>query len=225
LYQKAPLQEFDALETYRKQLRENQEVIEVTDFGAGSRIFKSNRRRVSDIAKHAGISKKRSRLLLRLIQYFQFENVLELGTSLGMSTAAMALGNPKSTIISLEGCPETAKVAQQMLDDFQLKNISMEVGNFKETMPKVLKNQVFDCIYFDGNHSKEATLKYFETCLPHVHNDSLLLFDDIHWSKDMEAAWETIKNHPKVQVTIDTYQWGFVFLRKEQQKEHFTIRV
>jgi len=225
LYQKSSLQGFNSLETYRKQLLQNKEMIQVTDFGAGSRIFKSNERKVSDIAKHAGISKKRSQLLVRLMHYFQFESVLELGTSLGISTAAFAFGNSKSTIVSLEGCPETAHTAQNMFDNFQLKNISLKIGNFEETLPKVLKNNVFDCIYFDGNHSKEATLQYFEACLPHVHNDSLLLFDDIHWSKDMEEAWETIKNHPKVQVSIDTYQWGFVFLRKEQQKEHFTIRV
>jgi predicted O-methyltransferase YrrM len=225
LYKKTHNQEVDTLKKYRKQLLQNKDIIEVTDFGAGSRIFKSNMRRVSDIAKHAGISRKRSRLLLQLMHYFQFEQVLELGTSLGISTAAMALGNPKSTIISLEGCLETAKIAQQMLDDFHLKNTKIEIGNFEETLPKTLKNRVFDFIYFDGNHSKEATWHYFENSLSHVHNDSLLLFDDIHWSKDMEEVWERIKNHPKVQVTVDTYQWGFVFLRKEQQKEHFTIRV
>jgi predicted O-methyltransferase YrrM len=225
LYQKTHLPGFDVLKNYQQKLLQNKQTINVTDFGAGSKVFNSNQRKVANIAKHAGISKKRGRLLLRLVDYFEFETVLELGTSLGISTAAMALGNAKSNITTLEGCTETAQMAQNGFDHFDLQNISVKVGNFKETLPKSLKNKTFDFIYFDGNHSKEATLHYFETCLPHTHNDSLLLFDDIHWSKDMETAWESIKNHPEVQVTIDTYQWGFVFLRKEQQKEHFTIRV
>jgi predicted O-methyltransferase YrrM len=80
-------------------------------------------------------------------------------------------------------------------------------------------------IYFDGNHSKEATLEYFELLLPTINNETVWIFDDIHWSPAMEAAWEVIKNHPKVTVTIDTFQWGIVFFRTEQPKEHFVIRV
>lgn len=225
LYKKDSLIGFDKLDSYRKILAKNAEIIEVTDFGAGSKVFKSNQRKVKDIAKHAGISKKRGRLLLRLANYFQFQNSLEIGTSVGISTYSISLGNPTGKITTLEGCPETARIAQNLFDDFGLKNIQLNVGDFKKTYPEALKNQTFDFIYFDGNHSKEATLYYFETCLPHVHNNSVLLFDDIHWSREMESAWEIIKEHPQVQVTIDTFQWGFVFLRKEQQKEHFTIRV
>jgi predicted O-methyltransferase YrrM len=86
-----------------------------------------------------------------------------------------------------------------------------------------LKPQIFNLIYFDGNHSKKATLDYFEALLPTISNDSVWIFDDIHWSADMEDAWEIIKNHPKVSVTIDTFQWGIVFFRIEQEKEHFII--
>ena len=86
-----------------------------------------------------------------------------------------------------------------------------------------LKPQIFDLVYFDGNHSKKATLDYFEALLPTISNDSVWIFDDIHWSADMEEAWEIIKKHPKVSVTIDTFQWGIVFFRAEQEKEHFII--
>jgi predicted O-methyltransferase YrrM len=83
----------------------------------------------------------------------------------------------------------------------------------------------YDLIYFDGNHSQQATLQYFEDLLPTITNHSVWIFDDIHWSTDMEATWEVIKKHPKVTVTIDTFYWGFVFFRFEQVKEHFVIRV
>ena len=85
--------------------------------------------------------------------------------------------------------------------------------------------QFFYLIYFDGNHRKQPTLDYFEALLPTITNDTVWIFDDIHWSKEMEEAWKIIQKHPKVTVTIDTFQWGFVFFRREQPKEHFIIRV
>ncbi|HEX9151561.1 MAG TPA: class I SAM-dependent methyltransferase, partial [Flavobacterium sp.] len=85
--------------------------------------------------------------------------------------------------------------------------------------------QTQSLIYFDGNHSKIATLNYFELLLPTITNESVWIFDDIHWSSAMEEAWEIIKKHPKVTVTIDTFQWGLVFFRREQEKEHFVIRI
>jgi predicted O-methyltransferase YrrM len=225
LYDKSIPKGFRQWKNYRKRLQKNNEIIEVTDFGAGSRIFQSNRRKVSQIAKHAGISAKRAKLLIKLMCYFNYDQILEVGTSLGLATAALSLGNPKATIVTLEGCPETANIAKKMLSNFKFHNIEVVIGNFKETLSEALKKKTYDCIYFDGNHSKEATINYFEQCLPYVHNETLFIFDDIHWSSEMEEAWQYIQDHPQVTVSIDTFQWGLVFFRKEQRKEHFIIRV
>lgn len=208
----------------RQQLTENKTYINVTDFGSGSRIFKSNTRKVKDIAKNAGISKKYGLLLNRLIAYLKVKNVLEIGTSLGLATNAMAINNDVN-IETLEGCPETLKVA---IDLFHTSGVSKKIkthqGKFEEILPNVIKDQKFDLIYFDGNHQKEATLHYFEQCLKSKHNNSVFIFDDIYWSDEMEEAWNMIKNHPEVKVTIDLFQWGMVFFRREQEKEHFKIR-
>lgn len=209
---------------YKKLLHNNQNEIEVTDFGAGSIFFKSNKRRIRAIAKNAGITLKRAELLLRLVQYFKPNSILELGTSLGLSTYCLNLGNPQATIVTLEGCPETSKIAADQLQLFRV-NSDIKTGNFEETLPFLLLNKTYDLIYIDGNHQKEPTISYFNQCLKSIHNDSILIFDDIHWSKEMEEAWEIIKKNPMVTVSIDTYQWGIVFFRKEQQKEHFIIRV
>ncbi|RZJ63286.1 MAG: class I SAM-dependent methyltransferase [Flavobacterium sp.] len=222
-YDKTEFPEYKILKKYRKSLLSNHETIEVTDFGAGSRIFKSNIRKVSDIAKTAGISKKRAELLFRVMKYFKPKNVLEIGTSLGLATSALAVGNENSEITSLEGCAQTSNVAQKNLHDFKLKNVRTIVSEF-ETGLLEFRLSTFDLIYFDGNHQKDATLRYFDLLLPTTTNDSVWIFDDIHWSEQMTEAWEIIKQNPKVTVTIDTFQWGFVFFRKEQEKENFTIR-
>ena len=75
------------------------------------------------------------------------------------------------------------------------------------------------------HHDKLATIAYFEALLPNIHNDSLIIFDDIYWSKGMTEAWEYIYNHDQVTVSIDTYYFGLVWFRKEQPKQHFTIRL
>ncbi|ESU26315.1 hypothetical protein FLJC2902T_27970 [Flavobacterium limnosediminis JC2902] len=225
-YDKKIKPEYKILKAYRNALLQNKNTIEVTDFGAGSRVFKSNTRQISKIAQTAGITPKRAELLCRIANYFQPDTVLEIGTSLGLATSALSLGNQKAKIITLEGCPETSGIAKTQFQQFKLDNIESVVTEF-ETYLKDFRLSTFDfrLIYFDGNHSKKATLDYFELLLPTISNETVWIFDDIHWSEDMEAAWETIKNHPKVTVTIDTFQWGLVFFRYEQEKEHFIIRI
>lgn len=259
---------------------EDERIIEIKDFGAGSRVFKSNSRKVSRIAKNAGISKKRAFLLNRLTSYLNIQSALELGTSVGISTAAISAGNDLE-LVTLEGCPETGKIAQEYFNKFGLENVHLQVGSFEEFFansqisnsktqnpelqttnpeprtpnqkfqnknhePQTINHthrttnpeqqttnpeqrtpepQTFDLIYFDGNHQKEATLKYFHELLPLAHNDSVFIFDDIHWSPGMEEAWEEIKTHPQVRVSIDSFFWGIVFFRKEQEKEHFILRL
>ena len=224
-YDKKPKPEYSILKNYRKSLLENKNFIEVTDFGAGSKVFKSNKRQISKIAQTAGISPKRAELLFRVTNYFKPENILEIGTSLGLATSALALGNTKAKVVTIEGCPQTGGTAKNQLDKFECKNVETIISEFESFLiSEDIQATNYNLIYFDGNHSKKATLAYLEVLLQTIDNDSVWIFDDIHWSVEMEEAWEIIKNHPKVKVTIDTFQWGFVFFRYEQPKEHFIIR-
>jgi predicted O-methyltransferase YrrM len=222
--------EYALLKQYRNSLLQNKNTIEVADFGAGSRVFKSNKREVAQIAKTAGITPKRAELLFRIVNYFQPDTTLEIGTSLGLATSALALGSrsvgTKAKITTLEGCPNTMAIAKnqlQLLNVYNVESVVSEFGDYLQSQN--LKSKIYNLIYIDGNHQKQATLEYFELLLPTITNDTVWIFDDIHWSAEMEEAWEIIKKHPKVTVTIDTFQWGLVFFRYEQPKEHFVIRV
>jgi len=223
LYDTSKYEAYKHITAYRKQLLQNKTKINMTDLGAGSNITKLRKRKVSEIARNAGTTMKRAKGLYRVVTYFKPNNILELGTSLGMATQAMSLGNPKAKITTIEGCQHMATIAKSNFEKHQLNNINVVVGHFDVEI-KELPSHTYDLIFFDGNHQKNATLLYFETLLKTAHNDSVFIFDDIYWSKGMTQAWETIKQHPQVTVTIDTYFWGFVFFRKEQAKEHFVIR-
>ena len=212
------------LKAYRKALLSNTNTINFTDFGAGSKRLKTSNRCVKQIAKTSGTTLKRAKLLYRIVDYIKPKHILELGTSLGIATQAMALGSEDAKVTTIEGCPSTAAVAKQQLEQFHIKNVTLKTRPFEDHLG-TLSQHHWDLIFVDGNHQKEANLHYFETLLTSVTNDSVVILDDIYWSKPMTEAWETIKQHPKVTVTIDTFFWGLVFFRKEQNKENFKIRV
>ena len=223
-YNKTNYKEYELLKSYQKKLLHDKGTIEISDFGSGSRIFKSNLRPVSKIARYSSTRLKRAKLLFRLSRYFKPTQILELGTCLGMSSFALALGNSNAYLTSIEGCKNTQMIAKIQLNQFGIENLNLINQKFEEAIPKLI-NQKYDFIFFDGNHHKKATLSYFEQLLVTAKNDSVFIFDDIYWSKGMTQAWESIKAHPKVSVTIDTFYWGLVFFRKEQEKEHFKIRL
>ena len=214
--------EYQELKKFREVLLKNNHSIEVQDLGFGSKKTKSNIRKISELTSTSGSSLKRTKLLFRLAKYFKSDNILELGTSMGISTQSLCLGSPKANIISIEGCPNISNFTRNQLSDF--KNLQIITGDFSQVIPELAIDKL-DIVYFDGNHQKDATLEYWEMLLPKAHNDSIFIFDDIYWSKGMTEAWEIIKQHPKAKVTIDTFQWGFVFFREEQAKEDFVIRV
>lgn len=222
-YDKTKFEDYRKIIDYRKRLKRTKHIIKITDLGAGSRTTKRNKRSISTIAKNSGTTLKRAKLLYKFVNYFKSNTILELGTSLGIAGQAMSLGNPNAKITTIEGCPEISEFTKEQFENERLRNIQIINSNFDKAIKDL--DIAFDFVYFDGNHQKEATLNYFETLLPKVHNNTVFIFDDIYWSKGMTGAWETIKQHPKVTVTIDTFFWGFVFFRKEQEKEHFTIRV
>lgn len=215
--------EYEILKSHRKALRSDSSMVEMKDFGQGSRVFKGNARKVSAVVKNAGMRKKRQKLLFRMAKYFKSETILELGTSLGMGTVALSLSNEFSAINTVEGCPNTLSKAQEYFEKFNLHNIQIHKELFSEFLENT--STQFDLIFIDGDHNGERTLGYFNSLLNKVHNDSLIIFDDIYWSKDMTVAWQKIIANENVTVSIDTFQWGLVFFRKEQPKQHFVIRI
>lgn len=222
-YDRSDFAAYKILADHRHSLMTDRDVIDVVDFGAGSRVFKSDARKVSAIARNAGIRKKRQQLLFRLAQYLQPADILELGTSVGLSTMALALGNKGANVTSLEGCPETSRIAQKYFDAFEIRNIDLRNVEFDKYLFN--NNGTFDLIFVDGSHNKERTVAYFNALKKQVNNNSLIIFDDIYWSREMTAAWREIITDECVTVSIDTFQWGFVFFRKEQKKQHFSIRM
>lgn len=217
---------YQQVEQYRNYLLKDQQAVEVKDLGAGSMLSKSNTRTVSEICKNTSKSKKLGQLLFRCSNYFKPKTIVELGTSLGVSTAYLAAGAPGARLITCEGSDAVAAIAMRNLQEMGLSNIEMLQGNFDDTLPEFIEqNPSLDMIFIDGNHREEPTVRYFEWFLPAMHEGSVMIFDDIHWSEGMEKAWATIKEHEAVTTTIDLFFIGLVFFSKDfKSRQHFTIR-
>jgi predicted O-methyltransferase YrrM len=213
-------------EQLRSELLKNARVISVEDFGAGSVMQKEKERSIASIARSAAKPRKYGQLLYRMVKYYQPNTILELGTSLGITTSYLSMAKPDATVITMEGSDQIASLALQHFKKLSLNNIQLVEGNFDATLKEiVLQHPVIDFAFVDGNHRQEPTVRYFQQLISCMHNDSILVFDDIHWSKEMELAWESIKNHPAVKCTIDLFFIGIVLFRNEfREKQHFSIR-
>jgi predicted O-methyltransferase YrrM len=212
------------IEALRKQLLKNDKAIQVTDLGAGSRTGAASTRQLRAIAATAAKPAKYAQLLFRLVNHFQPGTVLELGTSLGLTTAYLAMARQQSQVFTFEGCPNLAAEAGRNFRQLRLHNIRQITGDLDETLPATLQQlPAVDMVYFDGNHRYGPTMRYFEACLAKRTEDSIFVIDDIYWSREMVRAWQAICRHPEVTLSIDLFQMGLIFFRRKQPKQHFTL--
>jgi predicted O-methyltransferase YrrM len=222
-------------ELYKRKLLKDHTLLEVQDFGAGSTSGKTKQRKVSEIAKTSSKHKRYSRLIYRIASYYRCRYILEMGTSLGVTSSYLAQIPGLEKLVTMEGADAVADIAEQELAQYSLVQVirgeftgdlqNRDLGDRTNLDLALSMLPNVDLVFIDGNHRLIPTIKYFETILPKTHEGSIIIFDDIHWSGEMEAAWEKIRNDERVTLSIDLFFIGLVFFRKEfREKQHFTIR-
>lgn len=220
-------QAFQDIANLKLKLLNKSQVIEITDFGSGSshREYSHRFECVASIVHKSSVSDKYGRLLFRLVEYFKPQTIIEMGTSVGISTLYLALANPDASIYTIEGCATKSEQAAANFNALQVSNIEQHIGRFDIVLPDLIRQAGrLDFAFIDGNHTYEATLANFESLLTIANNDTVFVFDDIHWSAGMQKAWNEIVAHKRVTVSIDLFRFGIVFLKKELSKQKFVIR-
>ncbi len=217
---------YESIEQRRKELEKDKSNLLIQDFGAGSSFDKSERRSVAAIARNAVKSRKYGQLLFRMIQKYQPQTILELGTSLGITSSYLASALPSANFITIEASEAIAALAEKTFRHLNLSNVRLVVGNFDDSLPAILNSVAsIDFAFVDGNHQQLPTENYFQQLLPKTHDNSILIFDDIHWSSGMETAWSNIRKHKSVLCSIDIFFMGIILFRPEfREQQHFTIR-
>ena len=215
---------FDEIESYRKKLLKDDKLITIEDFGAGSKVSKSGKRSVRNLARTGLSSRRFSEMLFRLSGFIGAMNIVELGTSFGINTLYLAKSNPKATVTTFEGCSESAKIAMGIFKRANQFNIDLIQGNIDLTLDDFLKHaDKVDLVYFDANHQFDPTLRYYRQFLPLVHSDTVFVVDDIYWSKPMTKAWKKLVRQPDVTLSIDIFDAGLLFFNKDFYKEHYVL--
>lgn len=211
------------IEAERKRLLKDHTLLHVEDHGAGSVALKSSSRPVYRIARTSLKPAKYGKLLFRICKHYNISTVLELGTSLGITTAYLASGS--TTVHTIEGAAAVGEKAGAVWKNLNLNNINLHLGTFSRVLPSLLQEMKSpQLVFIDGDHRYASTVKYFEMLLEKVNDDAILVFDDIHWSDEMEKAWQHITAHPQVTLSIDLFFIGLVFFRKEfKERQHFSI--
>lgn len=212
------------IEQLRKELLEVNDYVLIEDYGAGSSKGLKKERKIADIALISSTSVKYGQLLHRMVKYYKPEIIIELGTCLGLGTAYMASGAPEARVYTIEGSKTLSAWAQENFFKLNLTNINVVQGNFDEVIPVILnKLGKVDFMFVDGNHKKEAMLRYYSESLPFVHDNSVMIFDDIRWSDEMLQGWLEICRHKNTRLSIDLFNWGIVFFNRKMIKQHFEI--
>lgn len=210
------------IEKERKHLQKNKEYIQKTDFGIGKKkrgaLYK---RKISDIARTNLLPQKHAKLLHRICTNLDIKTAIELGTSFGITTAYLAKGSSK--VVTFEGCPATMDVAKQTASKLGIKNIEFILGEFSDSLDKHLPSKI-DFAYIDGNHTKEATLKYTKKLLPCIHKNSIIIFNDIYLTQEMQQAWKEIISWEEITLSVDIFELGIIFFREGVRKQNFKIR-
>ncbi len=209
-----------AMRQLRHALKADRTPLAFTDFGTG----KDRTRLVSEIARSAAISEKYGLLLARIVKAYKPQSIIEVGTSLGVSTAYMAMAAPTTPITTIEGCPACADYARRNFAKHHLNNIEVLCARFDDVLPQVLKQHGAHLVYIDGNHTEDATLRYFDLCCQVAQPGDILIFDDIHWSSGMTRAWQRICDDPRIKTSVDLFRLGLVFFRTGCPKQHYRIR-
>jgi predicted O-methyltransferase YrrM len=217
--------EYRDVERLRKKLLIDRTPVPMEDYGAGSRSGPGSKS-VAEITKNSAKSPKYGQLLFRIAKFYKPHYIIELGTSLGISTAYLGSADRSSVMVTGEGNYAVATLAKNNLETAGLTNVRIITGNFDNTLPEMVSAiPHIDLAFIDANHRKKPTLSYFKELLTKVSTESIIIFDDIHWSKGMEDAWKEIKDHPKVLLTVDLFFLGIVFFHPNfKEKQHFRIR-
>ena len=206
-------------------MEDDHRTINVTDFGSGSSKMKTSSRKISDIARITTTPEKYSKLYSRIIRHYNCTNILELGTSVGINTIYLARAHELARVTTFEGSHEITLIAKRLFEECKVKNIQLIEGSIDHVLPAFLDSvEKIDFAFIDANHRFEPTVAYVDLILKKIHVNSILVLDDIHYSREMERAWLVLQGHEQVYTTVDLYRCGLIFFNPSLTKQNAVLQ-
>lgn len=222
IYDKNAYYAFPRIEKRRAVLLRNKQPIEVLDYGTG----RSGMRIVGQIAATSVSNRREGEILFKLVNYLQPDTIVELGTSLGITTAYLASPRKEAHVITFEGSDAVAEIAKETFDRLELNNIEVINGNIDDSLASFLRDSKrVDFAFLDANHTEDATMRYFGQLVEKGHGKTVIVVDDIHYSISMGKAWKQIRRHKKVTATFDCYDMGIVFFDEHLPQKTYILNL
>lgn len=216
--------DFEVLLNWRKKILLDKRKMEICSFGAGSGIKTKRPQKVGNLVNKTAVPHKYGAILYNVVREFKPHSIIELGTGFGISTAYLAAALPGSSVQTIEGSPERSSIAKEFLHQINILNVTFITGEFENILENLLLKARHPLLLFiDGNHKYQPSLNYFQIILKYVNDDTIIIFDDIHWSSEMEKAWKEIYRNEKVILSLDLFRYGMAFFRKGMTKQHVLI--
>ena len=220
IFERTPYYSFSVIENLRQQLQHNNTTLNLQPLGTSNAKTTTIAKELKNSAK----SPRLAQLLQRLCASNQSHYIIELGTNLGLSTAYLASNNTQSQVYTLEGQPELYQIARQNFKQLHLNNIQIIEGNIDDTLPRLIQQiPQIDLLFIDANHQYQATINYYNLAKSKVHKNTIIIFDDIHWSKGMQQAWNEIRQDPDIHLSIDIFHMGIVWFNTDIPKQHYIV--
>ena len=185
---------------------------------------KRKTRSISEIVKRESIRPKHGALLFRLTNYFKSKNILQIGTTMGLSTLYLTSYATGLKCIALENVPEFATIARQAFAKEGRNPVDLRIGNYKDLLPQALNDiNSLDFVFFNTLYEQHNNLWLFNECMKYAHNDTVFVFEGIKASRKMRELWEEICACPEVTVTLDLYSLGIVLFNKKLHKRDYIV--
>lgn len=232
-YDTTQLYTWESIEQRRQAMLRAPKVVHVVDFGTGH----DRDELVMHIASQSLMPRKKVQLLARLLNYMSGDeyvpkrtsplHIVELGTSLGITTAYLASVDSRNRVTTFEGCEDIAEMAELNWKKLHLNNIELKRGNLDNTLYDYarVKEKPIDMAVIDANHTGDAVMRYFQWILPLMDENGVMVVDDIRYSRSMHDAWCQIARHPQVTATMDLGQMGLVFFYPQLQQKTYILRI
>jgi len=188
---------------------------EATDLGAGNSDGKSNYKKISKIVHRETLPFSAALIMSVWAKKKKAKKILELGTSLGLTTSVLA-AITNAEITSIEGDPVLQRFARFTARKTGVEDkIHFILGDFDHYLEKLMQSTQFDIIFVDGNHTYQATMRYFRIISRLQPSGTIVIFDDINWSEGMRKAWKEIKNSSETKVIFNFVRTGIIKIIKK----------
>jgi len=171
----------------------------------------------------SGFRQAEEGLFFRLTNFFRPDNILEIGTSWGISTLYLRLAGRQSEITVVEPLPEIHDFCREpFLPRLERRPISF--GKNMLRFSWTIFRQTPETMYIVVNRLPKPYYRALPDLLaPVLDMHALLIIDGIRSNSEVKSWWEKLVKDERVRVTVDMKNVGLVCCDPKLNKQDYQV--